>query len=432
LKDARRAAANALLNMERGAYANLALKDELPQVPSEHRGFCSALVYTALEKQIYLDWVIQKFTSGLVKPAARIVLRLGLCQALFMGVPEAAAVNESVRLIKAMGKPALSGFVNGVLRAALREKDALSPPSGKDAASLSVRTGTPEWIAKTFLDRFGPELAEAILTSPGEQGSIRVNTLKADVDTVRQQLGFPTTCGRFVPEVLRYNAAAGDLTGSVLFQKGLIALQSEASALVCKVADPKPGQTVLDACAAPGGKTAALAAIAGNQAEITAWDVHPHRVELIKATCARLGVRVRAEVKDASAFDPALEGRFDVVLVDAPCSGLGVAGKPDLKLKKRKEDVEALSKVQLAILSACARYVKSGGTLVYSTCTISQPENEGVTDAFLAAHDGFCPGDLSPFFPEDFDRQRLVNGRVQLLPPVDGVNGFYLARMHRR
>jgi 16S rRNA (cytosine967-C5)-methyltransferase len=433
LKDARRAAADALLSVERGAYANLALKDELPNVPAEHRSFCSALVYTALEHQIYLDWVIAKFTKGSVKPAARIVLRLGLCQALLMGVPESAAVNESVRLMKAMGKPALAGFVNGVLRAALREKGTLTPPSGKDAASLSIRTSTPEWIVKTFVERFGPELAEELLSSSGEKGSIRVNTLKADVESVQQALGFSTASGRFVPEVLRFDSAEGDLTGGELFQKGLIALQSEASALVCKAANPKPGQKVLDACAAPGGKTAALAAIAKNGANITAWDVHPHRVELIKATCERLGAaNVTAEVKDASVYDAAYEKQFDVVLIDAPCSGLGVAGKPDLKLKKAKEDVTALSNLQLAILSACSKYVKPGGVLVYSTCTISKPENEDVTDAFLAAHPDFYPGDLTPFFPVDFDQSRLLGGRVQLLPPVDGVNGFYLARMHRK
>jgi 16S rRNA (cytosine967-C5)-methyltransferase len=433
LKDARRAAADALLAVERGAYANLALKDELPKVPAEHRAFCSALVYTALEHQIYLDWLIARFTKGSVKPAARIALRLGLCQALLMGVPESAAVNESVQLIKGMGKSALSGFVNGVLRTALRKRDALAPPSGKDAKSLSIRTSTPEWIAEAFIERFGPDLAEEILSSVGEQGSIRVNALKADVDSVKSALGFPTTCGRFVPEVLRFDSAEGDLSAHALFQQGQIALQSEASALVCRVADPKPGEKVLDACAAPGGKTAALAAIAKNQADITAWDLHPHRVDLIKATCERLGVNgVTAEVKDASVYDASYEKQFDAVLVDAPCSGLGVAGKPDLRLKKTPGDVSALAKLQLAILSACSKYVKPGGALVYSTCTISKPENEGVTDAFLASHPDFFPGDLAPFFPANFDQKRLTGGRVQLLPPVDGVNGFYLSRMHRK
>lgn len=433
MKDARRTAADVLLFVERGAYANLALKEELPAVPEQNRGFCSALVYTALENQLYLDWLIAKFAKGSVKPAVRIVLRLGLCQALLMGVPESAAVNESVRLIKAMGKPAMAGFVNGVLRAALREKSALVPPSGMDARSLSIRRSTPEWIVESFVERFGPELAEEILSSSGERGSIRVNTLKTDVESAKEALGFPAAPGRFVPEVLRFDSPQGDLSAHELFKTGRIALMSEASALVCRVADPKPGQKVLDACAAPGGKTAALAAIAQNRAEITAWDLHPHRVELINATCERLGAEgIAAQARDASVFDPVYAGLFDVVLVDAPCSGLGVAGKPDLRLKKTKEDVFALAKLQLAILSACADYVKPGGALVYSTCTISKPENEDVTDAFLASFPDFCPGDLSRYFPPDFDPSRLAGGRVQLIPPVDGVNGFYLSRMLRK
>ncbi len=433
MKDARRAAADVLLFVGRGAYVNLALKEELPAVPEQNRGFCSALVYTVLENQIYLDWLIAKFAKGPLKPAVRVVLRLGLCQALLMGVPESAAVNESVRLIKAMGKPALAGFVNGVLRAALREKSTLVPPSGKDAKALSIRRSTPEWIAEGFIGRFGPELAEEILSHPGERGSVRVNTLKTDVAAAREALGFPAVPGRFVPEVLRFDSAEGDLSAHALFKTGRIALMSEASALVCRAADPKPGQKVLDACAAPGGKTAALAAIANNRAKITAWDLHPHRVELIRAACERLGVGgVAAEARDASVFDPACAELFDVALIDAPCSGLGVSGKPDLRLNKTKEDVFALAELQLAILSACAHYVKPGGALVYSTCTISKPENEDVTDAFLASFSDFYPGDLSPFFPPDFDGSRLAGGRVQLIPPIDGVNGFYISRMLRK
>ena len=433
MKDARRAAAEALIAVERGAYANLALKEILPAVAESNRPFCSALVYTALENQLYLDDIIARFAKGSMKPAAKAAIRLGLCQALLMDVPAPVAADESVKLIKAMGKPALAGFVNGVLRSAFRQTDALAMPSGMDARSMSIRRGVPEWVAERFISRFGAEAAEAVLACPGERGSLRANTLKAGVEQVRESLGFPVVSGRFVPEVLRFESAEGDLTAHPLFKSGAVALQSEASALVCKVADPKPNTRVLDACAAPGGKTACLAAMVNNKAEICAWDLHPHRVELIKSACSRLGaLGVAAGEKDASLFDPAFAESFDTVLVDAPCSGLGVPGKPDLRLRKTEEDVTALAALQLRLLTVCSKYVRPGGVLVYSTCTISKTENEDVADAFLSSDPNFYPGDLVPYFPRDFDSSRLLGGRVQLLPPIDGVNGFFLARMLKK
>ena len=418
----RRAAAEALMQIEKGAYSNLALKEVLPALKdAKDRAFCTALVYTTLENRYFLDEVLRRYAKGGTKPAARAVLYLGLCQLLVMGEPDHAAVDQSVKLIKELGKPALAGFVNGVLRSAAREKAQLKPPMGNDPESLSIRYSTPRWIVERFCRRFGAEVAEGILAYRPKELCLRA--LPGTELAGRR--------GRFCSDVFYVSAAGEDVAKSPLFLEGKIAVQSEASALVAKMADVGPGMKVLDACAAPGGKTAAMgAAMAGTP--VTAWDVHPHRVALIEATCKRMGVAVAARVQDAREFCPELAGAFDRVLVDAPCSGLGVSGKPDIRQNKKESDVEELQKTQKQILSACCRYVKPGGVLVYSTCTISKEENEDVADWFLKEHPEFCPGEILRFLPEDFDKARAAGGRVQLLPPIDGIDGFFIARMARR
>jgi len=333
-----------------------------------------------------------------------------------------AAADQSVKLIKEMGKPALSGFVNGVMRSVIREKAKHTLPTGKDPRSLSVRYSTPLWIVERFCARYGEEIAEGILSYNPQGLSIRLRE-GAELS------GIP---GRFCAEVVRVtDDSLGDVAAHPLFEAGLITVQSEASALVAKIADPQKGEKVLDTCAAPGGKTAAMGNRMG-EGELVAWDIHPHRVELIEKTCERMGVKVKAEAHDAAEFLPEYENKFDLVLIDAPCSGLGVSGKPDLRLNKKESDIDELSALQKRILACCARYVRPGGRLVYSTCTISYAENEQVVEDFLKENPDFIPDDITPYLPDDFDKARAAKGRVQLLPPVDGIEGFFIARMVRR
>ena len=434
---ARRAAAQVLLDVEKGAYANLRLKEALQGLTETDRPFCAALVYTTLEHQIYLDWVIEKLTKGSIKPAVRIALRMGLCQMLRMNVPESAACNESVKLIKSMGKSALAGYINGVMRNAARSRDQLSPPEGMDARSLSIRHSWPLWLVEGFLERFGLDLTERLLAPRTEEGqTIRVNPFAglSEESVIREleERGVSLRRGALCPQAL-YASGLGNIAREPLFERGAIAVQGESSQLVCRAADPQPGDRVLDACAAPGGKSLCMAAQMG-RGSILSWDLHPHRTALIEKNAKRLGVDwIRTEVQDAAQFRPELEKSFDLVLVDAPCSGLGVAGgKPDVKYAKSPEGIRALSETQRAILETCCRYVRPGGTLMYATCTISHAENEAVTEGFLKAHEEFEPADLTGYLPEDFSKERCAGGRVQLLPPLDGTDGFYLAKMKRR
>ncbi len=435
MASARRAAYDVLCEVEKGAYANLALKRRLPDVEESERAFCTALVYETLSKQLYLDWAIDRYARS-VKPAVRVVLRLGAAQLLLLGLPPYAAVNESVRLLKSLGKGALSGFVNGVLRRIDRDRDSLVPPTA------ALRCGWPQWAAEQLARDYGSAAAEAIMTWCEKREDrplpLRVNTLKASKEEVEAALkaeGLTVQESALCPDVLLLPDLSGDIAAHPLFLAGKVTVQSEGSALICRAAAPGRGGRVLDACAAPGGKTAALAALM-KEGAVTAFELHPHRAALVQKTAARLvtGVTVTVRVQDASRYAPEYEGAFDAVLVDAPCSGLGVTrGKPDLKLKRTPEDIAALSKTQFAILKTCSRYVRPGGALVYSTCTLCKEENEGVIARFLAECPGFVSDakGLRAALPAAFPEERTKDGMLQLFPHLDGVDGFFFCRMVR-
>lgn len=429
---ARRAAYDVLCDVRNGAYANLALKDHLPSVAPDDRAFCTALVYETLSRQITLDWVIGQFASS-VKPTVRILLRLGACQLLYLHQPAHAAVNETVRLAKEVGKGALSGFVNGVLRKIDRERDALLPPT------VALRCGWPDWLAARLVEDYGVAVAEATMEwcARREQRplTLRVNTLRATVGDVMEELralGCTVTVSRFSPDILLVSGFVGDIAQSPLFLSGRVSVQSEGSALICRVADPKPDSLVLDACAAPGGKTAALAALM-KRGKILSCELHPHRAALIENTVKRLvtpELEVSVVTADSTQFRPEWEEKFDVVLVDAPCSGVGVVGtKPDLLLRLTAKNLDSLPLLQQSILHNCARYVRPGGALVYSTCTLLRRENAAVVKEFLSSCVDFSPDDITRYLPCGFDPVRAQDGMVQLLPGIDQTDGFFVCRM---
>jgi 16S rRNA (cytosine967-C5)-methyltransferase len=435
----RRVAYEALCAIEKGAYANLALGQALnrEELSEQDRRFVSALVYTTLENLHYIDFLIGSFAPKKAPFALRCLLQLGVCQLLYMNVPASAACNESVQLAKSIGKAGAAGFVNALLRNIDRQREALPQVPKEDPVQwLAITYSWQPWLVKEWLEQFGPEETEKLLSyrDPGRL-SIRINSLKATEEEVLRGLGelgleaekAPLTEGALLLQ------GAGDIVCSSLFQEGKIAIQSQSSMLVCRALGAQKGMRVLDCCAAPGGKTAFLAALMGD-GQIDAWDVHDHRVELMKKTCSRLGADfVRCARRDASEYDPALEGVYDAVLVDAPCSGLGVAGsKPDIKYAKSDEGISALCALQLKILNNCARYVRPGGALVYSTCTISRRENQGVVEAFLGQNGEFVPALLPLRLPEGFDQSRMEGGALQLLPHKDHTDGFFMQRLVRR
>ena len=431
----RRTALETLMEItDRGAYANLALKSALAGLEERDAKWVSAAVYTTLDHLLYIDHIIAAYAKGRLKPDIRGILRLGVCQALYMDVPDSAACNESVKLAKEVGKGALSGFVNGVMRSICRNKEALPPLPSEPLRRLSIRYSYPEYIVREYLSMYGEGFTEAMLGA--EEG--RGMTIRAQHPYTSEQLQseldkrhIQYTRGELCGDAFRLEKGM-DISREPLFAEGKITVQSESAMLVCRALEAEGGMKVLDTCAAPGGKSAYIASITHNRADIDAWELHPHRAELMERTFERLGVKGRVRVKDASLHHPEYDGMYDRVLIDAPCSGLGVPGKPDARYAKNDEIIENIAAVQSRILDACAGYVKVGGTLLYATCTISVRENQHRINAFLEEHPEFEPGSLEGILPRTMWRRVESGCMIQLFPHLDGTEGFFIAKLVRR
>lgn len=429
----RRQALEALTDIiEDGAYANLRLKQMQQGMARQDAAFASALVYTTLEHLYYIDYVLAAFVQKRQKRDIRSILRIGVCQILFMSTPHAVACNECTALAKEIGKGAMSGFINAVLRNVCRNVESLPALPETAAERMSITYSCPLWLVNEYIGDYGEEWTESLLKARIDATTIRAQ-LPFTTDELKKELsarGQEYSCGAYESNALKINIS-GDISADELFKSGKITVQSESAMLTCRACGVEPDMTVLDACAAPGGKTAYLSMMLG-KGNIIAWDVHPHRVELMKNTFKRLNiVNVKAETQDATVPVEALYGKMDVVLVDAPCSGLGLPGKPDVRLAKTSEDIDALCAIQRKLLEVCAKYVKSGGALVYSTCTISKRENQNVAMAFLNEHHEFEAGGLDVLLPA-MDKERTKNGMLQLYPHIDGTEGFFIARMLKR
>ena len=430
----RRIALLALLDItEGGAYANLRLKEAERGLPRQDAKWVSAAVYETLDHLIYIDYVLSRYTKGRQKPAIRGILRMGVCQVMFMGTPPSAACNESVKLAKEIGKGALAGYVNGVLRAVCRDAGQAVPLPENARERLSVQYSYPRWLVDLYADAYGETFTEAMLSA-----EVRELTIRAQAPYTAEELEawlaaqkIPYSRGTAVPEAFRLQAGF-DIAAEPLFQNGQITVQSESAMLVCRALGARPGMRVLDACAAPGVKTAYLSMLMENAGLIDAWELHAHRCELMKKTLDRLRVK-NAEIlqRDASKRYPECGEAYDAVLLDAPCSGLGVHGKPDARYGKSLAVIQELAALQAQLLDCCASCVKPGGVLVYSTCTISPPENEACARAFLARHGEFDAVGFDACLPEPL-RKRAAGGMLQLFPHLDGMEGFFLAKFTRK
>ncbi len=418
--NARRAAYDVLTAVTRdGAYTSLALKKHIPTALSEEdRRFVTKLIRTTLENLIRIDYALSGFIKGRVHGSVRNILRLGACQLMYMDTADYAAVGESVSLAKQV-KPQMAGFVNAVLRALSSGKDSIVYPQGKNAQALSIETSYPEWICQKYIGDFGYEFAHKLLTChSGEGTTVRLNTLKTDAASFKRELeklGLKYAQGS-LPDAFVIKGLT-NIENHDIYRNGWIAVQSESAMRAVLAADIRPGETLLDACAAPGGKSAYAAALTRNQLEITAWDIHPHRVDMTNKNYARLGVtNAKAVLHDAAEYAPGFERAFDCVMVDAPCSAMGLmSSSPDIRYTRKIEDIAALSEKQFAILSACAHYVRKGGRLTYFTCSVNKEENEAVTQRFLSSRADF-----------GYTKQPET-----IYPHISGSDGFYIAVMKR-
>ena len=441
---ARDAALRALQDVVRGeAYASQALNRRLEEAglkPEDSR-LAAGLFYSAVENRLYIEHMLGKFMDQRPEPVVNDILHVAAAQILFMDrVPDHAAVDEAVKQVRAARREGFTGLVNGVLRNLIRARDAgtLSLPDREadPVAYLRARYSISAPAARRLIDAYGMDDAEAIAawTPARRVETVRPNRLRMDADAFGQWLtaqGLAWQPG-IVPDAFVVSDG-GNLSAHAGYRQGLFSIQGQSAMLAAQAVQAKPGMQILDACAAPGGKTCLMAERMGTSGRVHAWDVHEHRVALIRAAVLRLGLEnVRPAQRDASKAVDSMKLSMDAVLVDAPCSGLGViADKPDIKYRQTEEGLSALPPLQRQILSACAGAVKVGGLLVYATCTILPDENQGVVRAFLEKHPNFEPDTGDDWLPEAL-KPRLVDGMLQILPHRDDMDGFFIARMRRK
>ena len=384
--------------------------------------FVTALVYGALERQITLDFVLQQYLRQplrKLRPEVRVILRMGVLQLYFMDkIPASAAVNESVKLVKKNGCAYAAGLVNSVLRK-ISETPLTYPKTGDLVSDWSIRYACPKALVEHFIKDYGESDAQGILSASlsGAPTVLRVNTLKTTAKDLQNRLqteGIETIPGALENVLIVQKGGALEQLSS--YQEGLFHVQDTASALCVQALALQPGQTLLDMCAAPGGKSFTAAQIMQNQGRIMAFDLHEHRVRLIADGAKRLGISIiDAHAQDAAAFHADLLKTADRVLCDVPCSGLGVLRrKPEIRLRELAF-IDNLTDIQYNILVHASKYLRMGGLLVYSTCTLNRAENEGVCDRFLREN---------PAYQKDGDYKTL-------LPHKDGTDGFFIARLRR-
>jgi 16S rRNA (cytosine967-C5)-methyltransferase len=432
---ARAGALRVLAASRRGGWPDRALKDELRRgrFSARDAALCTRLSYGVLQNEKLLDFYLAARSR---LPLARLesgildILRLGAYQMVFLDkVPDYAGVSVCVDMARALSGAKAAGYVNAVLRALLRGP--LPQPGGTDVERLSVLYSRPAWQVALYLNRLGADACEALLRA--DNGTpptwVQTNPLRARMEALRERLaadGVDAEPHPFVPGCLALSRT-GDIEALETYRAGWFLVADPAARLAVLAARPQPGETVIDGCAAPGGKSFLAAMEMQNRGQILACDIYGHKKTLLEKGAARLGLSaVTPRLKDAGVFDPSLEGSADLVIADLPCSGLGVVRKkPDIR-NRSAEDVADLPSVQRRLLHNLARYVRPGGRLLYVTCTLRVEENEAVADDFLQTHSTFAP---KPFtLPPPVGG---TDGRVTLWPHRVETDGFFIALFAR-
>ena len=432
--------------LEEGEYSSAVISQVLgvyQYLEKTERAFFTRLCEGTIERALELDYILNQFSKVKVKkmkPVIRNILRMGVYQIKYMTqVPVSAACNEAVKLAQRKGFHNLKGFVNGVLRNVARNVENITYPESQSqpVLYLSVTYSVPEWIVKMWISQFGFSVTEQMLQASFSERplTIRCNEERTDKKSLRdalEQEGVQVLEGAYVPAALQISGY-NYLSKLTAFQKGWFTVQDESSMLVALAADVQEGNQVMDVCASPGGKSLHAAELLKGTGMVSSRDLTENKVARIVENQKRLGLKnIEAKVWDALQTDEAYLGWADVVLADLPCSGLGVIGKKnDIKYKASEEGIRDLAGLQREILKTVVPYLKEGGTLIYSTCTVNQQENEE-NMRFAERELGLVLESLNPYIPESLQGPTTEQGYLQLLPGIHKTDGFFLARFRKK
>ncbi len=424
--------------LERGSYSHIVLRQALNKyqyLSKSDRAFISRIAEGTVEYLIQIDYVIGSFSSIKVqkmKPVIRTILRMSVYQLLYMDrVPDSAVCNEAVKLAVKRKFAGLKGFVNGVLRNVSRNKEDLSWPDD------SIRYSMPSWIVTLWEETYGRETAVTMMESflKNKKTMVRCNFTKASKEKILSSLrnqGAEVSESGISKEVLcieKYDY----LEGLEAFQKGYIQVQDLSSSFVGEIAAPQKGDYVIDVCGSPGGKSIHIADKLDGTGMVEVRDLTLSKIEMVQENIKRCGFsNIRTKVQDALVIDPDSAEKADIVIADLPCSGLGIIGrKPDIKYRLKPEDLEALATLQREILSIVQTYVKPGGRLIFSTCTINRRENEENAQWFID-HFPFECVDLKGRLGEELDSAAVRQEYIQLLPGIHPCDGFFIAAFQKK
>lgn len=433
---------------ENSAYSNISVNKYLEKsnLKELDRAFVTDIVYGTVKWLIQIDYIIGKFSSVKMKklsPWILNILRIGIFQLLHTDkIPVSAACNTSVDLAKRYGHQSSSRFVNAVLRNIAKNIDNLPYPEKANIGDYySIIYSHPKWIVEKCISTFGEEFTEELLKSNNQvpDFTVRVNTIKTTRNELVEALhkeGIKTRKAhlrwKYVEEAIILENPSS-ITRLKSFKDGLFQVQDESSMLVSRILEPKEKEFIIDICSAPGGKATHMAQLMNNTGTIIARDIYPHKLKLIDDAAKRLQINIiKTELSDACKLDEKMIGKADRVLVDAPCSGLGIIRKkPDIKYSKNIEEINDIIKLQRVILNNAAKYVKSGGCLVYSTCTILPEENIENVKNFLQENTDFRLVGFEELLPENLKINSAKEGYIQLYPHINQTDGFFICKISK-
>ena len=413
------------------AYSNIELNEQIKQnrknLTEKDIGLISEIVYGVTTWKLTLDEIIKKYSKIKIKkisPWILNILRMGIYQIIFLDkIPKSAAVNESVNLAKRYGHSSSSNFVNAILRKIEKNDYEEFFKIKDDIERISKTTSMPKWIVEELMKNNDEKEVEQICNNSNIKPkiTIRVNTLKTNKQELIKKLRKKYIECKEPQEKLDdflILEKVKNIENVNEFKQGYFTIQDISAGKTARILNPQPGELVLDACSAPGGKTTYIAELMKNKGKIEAWDIHEHRTKLVEQNAQRLGINIiETKVKDASLYDESLKEKFDKILLDVPCLGIGVIKrKPDIKWQRKPEDIEKITEIQKKILNNCSKYLKKDGAMVYSTCSILKEENQDVVDEFLKENSGFY----------------IESNEVRNILPNQEEDGFFICKIYKK